>query len=156
MKEIHTMELTAFDSLITDSKLQMLKAAIPYIPANGQGFISMYVKFIELSKTIHIFQNKNIDALGACSLPEDKRNIFEMLNAMKHHCTGQQKEMLENVTNIINTFQMYQTFQDEITKINQDEDSPLPKIDNLDALKGMLTPEQQNMFDTYSALFNNS
>ena len=76
----------------------------------------------------------------------------------KHHVllSLEQKEMLENVTNIINTFQMYQTFQDEITKINQDEDSPLPKIDNLDALKGMLTPEQQNMFDTYSALFNNS
>lgn len=56
MEDIHAMELTAFDCLITDSKLQMIKAAIPYIPTKGQGFISMYVKIMELNNTLHIFQ----------------------------------------------------------------------------------------------------
>ncbi|NLZ81265.1 MAG: hypothetical protein GX913_05625 [Clostridiales bacterium] len=155
MEEIHTMELTAFDSLITDSNLQMIKAAIPYIPANGQGFISMYVKFIELSNTINIFQKKDKDSLGICSLPEDKRNVSDMLNTMKHHCSGQQKERFESIINIISTFQMFQTFQDEVSKMNQDQDSPLPKIDPMNTLKGMLTPEQQSMLETYSALLSN-
>ena len=154
MEEMHTMELTAFDSLITDSNLQMIKAAIPYIPSNGQGFISMYVKFMELNNTIHIFQKKSKDSLGICSLPDDKKNIFEMLNAMKQHCSGQQKERFESILNMINIFQMFQTFQEEISKINLDQDSPLPKIDPMNTLKGMLTPEQQTMFETYSALLS--
>lgn len=156
MDEIHTMELTAFDSLISDDSLQMIKAAIPYIPTKGQGFISTYVKFMELNNTIRIFQRNSKDSLGICSLPEDKKNIFEMLNAMKQHSRGQQKEMFESIINIMNAFQMYQTFQEEISKINLDKDSPLPKIDPVNTLKGMLTPEQQSMFETYSALLSNS
>ncbi len=155
MEEIHTMELTAFDSLITDSTLQMIKSAIPYIPSKGQGFISLYVKFIELTNTIHIFQKNDNESLGICSLPEDKRNLSDMLNTMKHHCSGPQKEKFESILNIINTLQMFQTFQEEVSNINNDQDSPLPKIDSLSTLKGMLTPEQQSMLETYSALLSN-
>lgn len=155
MEKIHTMELTAFDSLISDSNLQMIKAAIPYIPNKSQVFISMYVKFMELSNTIHIFQKKDKDSLGICSLPEENRNIIDMLNTMKNHCNEEQRERFESIVNTMNVFQMYQTFQEEVSKINHDKDSPLPKIDPMDALKGMLTPEQQSMLETYSALLSN-
>ena len=50
---------------------------------------------------------------------------------------------------------MFQTFQEEVSNINNDQDSPLPKIDSLNTLKGMLTPEQQSMLETYSALLSN-
>ena len=43
---------TALDEMVESDRNQMLKAMIPYLPASGQQFLSMYAKTQELINTM--------------------------------------------------------------------------------------------------------
>ena len=45
------------DSLIGDNHLQMMKAALPYMSVTEQRFISLFVKFNELRRTVKLFED---------------------------------------------------------------------------------------------------
>ena len=49
---------TALDEMVESDRNQMLKAMIPYLPASGQQFLSMYVKTQELINTMTLFKNR--------------------------------------------------------------------------------------------------
>lgn len=151
-------ELTEFDSLICDPHLQMIKAAIPYISASGQQILSIYVKSLELSKTMKLLQKDGNQSVGICSISENKRNPTEMLNAIKKYCTDGEREMLELFMNFSSAFHMYNSYRElfpsEHSGKNAGNASQEASINPMDILKGMLSPEQQSMFDTYSTLFN--
>ncbi len=151
-------ELTEFDSLICDPHLQMIKAAIPYISASGQQILSLYVKSLELSKTMKLLQREESQSVGICSISENKRNPTEMLNAIKKYCTDSERDMLELFMNFFSAFRMYHSYQElfpceasgkESGGFGQDA-----SMNPVDLLKNMLSPEQQGMLDTYSSLFN--
>ncbi|MBO5278540.1 MAG: hypothetical protein J6B06_03490 [Lachnospiraceae bacterium] len=150
-------ELTDFDNLICDPHLQMLKAAIPYIPASGQQVLSLYVKSLELSNTMKLLQRKETQSVGICSVSENKKNTTEMLNAIKKYCSDSEREMLDLFMNFFSAFRMYHSYRELFPNEgmskggeNTSQESPNP----MDALKSMLSPEQKNMFDTYSSLLN--
>ena len=67
-------ELTEFDGLIRDHHLQMMKAAIPYMPAYGQQILSIYAKSLELSNTLKLLNREGSRSVGICSISENKRN----------------------------------------------------------------------------------
>lgn len=151
-------ELTDFDSLICDPHMQMLKAAIPYISANSQQILSIYVKSMELSNTMKLLHRTEHQSVGICSVSESKRNPAEMLNAVKKYCTDSEKEMLELFMNFSSAFRMYQSYRElfpnEADKKESPASSPEASANPMDFLKGMLSPEQQSMVDAYSALFH--
>ena len=49
---------TALDEMVESDRNQMLKAMIPYLPASGQQFLSMYAKTQELINTMTLFKNR--------------------------------------------------------------------------------------------------
>ena len=49
-KNENQFKLTDFDYLTADPKLQMLKAAIPYLPVSQQRAVSLLVKIQELQR----------------------------------------------------------------------------------------------------------
>lgn len=153
-------ELTDFDSLICDSHMQMLKAAIPYISANGQQILSIYVKSLELSKTMKLLHKKETQNIGICSVSDSKRNPTEMLNAIKKYCSDSEREMLELFMNFSSAFRMYNSYRElfpnEASEKENGTFSQESTKNPMDFLKSMLTPEQQSMLDTCSALFNTS
>ena len=55
------------DSLIGDNHLQMMKAALPYMSVTEQRFISLFVKFNELRRTVQLFEDEEVAAMGICS-----------------------------------------------------------------------------------------
>ena len=60
---------TALDEMVESDRNQMLKAMIPYLPASGQQFLSMYAKTQELINTMTLFKNrKNYPDMQAASL----------------------------------------------------------------------------------------
>lgn len=142
-------ELTDFDSLICDHHLQMLKAAIPYLPAQGQQFLSVYTKSLELSKTISLLRKEDVQSVGICSVSDSKKNTTDMLNTIKKYCTDSEREMLELFTNFVSAFRMYNSYKELFPSENNEKNS-----NPMDALKTMLTPEQKTMFDTYSSLLS--
>lgn len=151
-------ELTDFDNLICDHHLQMLKAAIPFMPANGQQVLSLYAKSLELSNTLRLIRRDESQNVGICSVSENKKNTTEMLNAVKKYCTDSEREMLDLFMNFFSAFRMYHTYREAFPAENTDNGniSKESGINPMEALKNMLSPEQKNMFDTYSTLFSSA
>lgn len=158
MDNSENIRITELDALVSDNKMQMLKAAIPYISATQQQVLSIYVKVLELNNTIQLVHKEESKTIGICSVSEQRKNTTEMLNAIKCYCTDTEKEMIDLFMNFFSAFRMYNTYQElmprENTKESKAKNGGNEGINPMDALKGMLTPEQKSMLDTYSTLLS--
>lgn len=143
----HSNVKTHFDAALQKHHLEIIKAAIPYINTSEQKMISIYVKLSELIETISVFQ-KPESSVGICSADNDG-SILDMLNDIKEVGTAKEKETIDMLINYMNAFQLYNTYKSTF----KDEDAQ--EFGGFDTLKQMLTPEQQQMFDTYSCMFSN-
>lgn len=98
---------TALDEMVESDRNQMLKAMIPYLPASGQQFLSMYAKTQELINTMTLFKNrKNYPDLQAASL--SGIDPLEMLQDIRKCCSGESRRQIDQITNLMATIQMLQ------------------------------------------------
>ena len=97
------------DTLIQDKHLQMIKSALPYLEPSHQKNIAMVVKFMELQRTMALFQNP-VNNLRMCSEegPEEERPL-QMLTAIREYCTDSEKETVDNLINFVQMFSTYET-----------------------------------------------
>ena len=61
MNEDHIAPMTPLDQMLAQDSLQMLKAAVPYFPADVQRVFALYAKMMELSHTIAMFSGGPAD-----------------------------------------------------------------------------------------------
>ena len=117
--------MTPFDNLVTPPFLYTLKLLLPYTPPSVQRFFGIYIKFLELRHTMEYFQ-------GFSSSPA---NIFE---GLKPYMGPAEKEMM---------VRGMQAMSDDAS------DSSSQGFNPMDMMKGMLSPEQQEMFEMYNTMF---
>ncbi|MBR6637912.1 MAG: hypothetical protein IKK96_03525 [Lachnospiraceae bacterium] len=153
-------ELTEFDSVICDSRIQVIKAAIPFASPREQRFLSVYVKYIELSKTINLAKNLRPDSLGVCSIckkPSGENGDF--LQTIRKYCSSSEREMIDSFLSMINTVKTLLLFKETLAScdVSEKNDTGDTSQDNsmFNILKSRLSPEQQEMFDMYSSMINN-
>lgn len=130
--------MTPFDNLVTPPFLYTLKLLLPYTPPSVQRFFGIYIKFLEFRHTMEYFQ-------GFSSSPS---NILE---GLKPYMNPAEKEMMEQMSGMMNMMEMVQNMQ----AMSDTSDQEHQDINPLDLMKGMLSPEQQDMFDMYNAMFEN-
>ncbi len=135
-----------FDEALEAHSLELLKAGMPYINTSEQKIFSVYIKLNELINTIKFF-NSTPKNVGICSINQTENQVSDMLNELKKVSNKEEKKFIEQIQNMMTMFQIYSVY-----KTNTSKDSKSPT----DILKGMLTPSQQEMFDTYSTLFNSN
>jgi hypothetical protein len=100
---------TTFDDLIQDREVQMIKAAIPYIGNNSQKGMAIMVKFMELQKTMEMFEN-NMEAMEICSIEEtDEPRHIQMLQSIRPFCTEQEQTTIDMLINYEQMFSAYGT-----------------------------------------------
>ena len=99
--------MEAIDTLIQDRHLEMIKAAIPYLDNSRQKNMAMLVKFMELQRTMALFQNPGND-LKMCS-EEEKEDPVQMLSAIREYCTEKERDMIDNMTTFVQMFSTYGT-----------------------------------------------
>lgn len=114
MSDDNRQDVTLLDLLVTDDNLQMMKAALPYVDPQGQRFLSVYAKIVELQKTMSLFQDTG--ELTAMSAPENNVEPLDMLKDLKQYADPAAQE---NIDNLINVMSMVQLFQ--MTQNNNDE-----------------------------------
>ena len=158
-------ELTEFDSVICDSRIQMMKSAIPFVGPREQRFLSIYVKYIELSKTINLVKNLRPDSLGVCSITGKKPSgdNSDFIQTIRKYCTAAERETIDMITNMMSAYKMLRIYKETMTSVaaenagNESDgtNSSCPSDNSLfTVLKSQLSPEQQEMFDIYSTLIN--
>ena len=96
---------TALDEMVESDRNQMLKAMIPYLPASGQQFLSMYAKTQELINTMLLFQNRRTypDMQAASVSGNDP---MEMLQDIRRCCGGENRRQIDQITNLMAAVQM--------------------------------------------------
>lgn len=148
-------ELTEFDSVICDSRIQMIKSAIPFVGPREQRFLSIYVKYIELSKTITLAKNMKPDSLGVCSITGKKSSgdNADFIQTIRKYCTSSERETIDMITNMISAYKMLRAYKETIASSENTENEADGKDNSIiNILKSQLSPEQQEMFDMYSSM----
>lgn len=101
--------MESLDTLIRDKNLQMMKSALPYLAPSHQKNLAMLVKFMELQRTMMLFQNP-VNDLQMCSAdtsPEERP--VQMLSAIREFCNDYEKETVDNLINFMQMFSTYET-----------------------------------------------
>lgn len=115
-------KLTDLDYMTGDSRLQMMKAALPYMGLRQQRMISMFVRIQEMNKTMQLFSQGELSAMSAGS---PHASIADMLDAIKPYGNTYEQEVISLVSGMI---------KGVATPMEQ--------------LKKFLSPEQQSRMDT--------
>ncbi|MGI6071238.1 MAG: hypothetical protein ACOYBE_12580 [Blautia sp.] len=102
--------MTPFDEMVGSDQVQMLKAALPYLPVQGQRFVSVYAKFMELKNTMSLFSGP-MQSMAACDA-QKSADPLSMLNDIRRFCHGKSKEQLDQLTEAMAMIQMLEVFQE--------------------------------------------
>lgn len=92
--------LTEFDYQLADPSLQMIKAAIPYMPLPQQRAFAVMIRLQEMRRTIDLFQGSELTAMGLRPTGNHTSSPSEMLQAMKQFAGPRERDMIEMLENI--------------------------------------------------------
>ncbi len=161
--------MTPFDELVTPPQLHMMKLFLPYTPSSNQRFLGVFVKFLELKEAISFFQTAGNDLHTQAFSSSSPPSFLEIMQEIKPYMPPKESEMIDTLLNMMNIMEMAQMFQGnpDITPGSgsgeNDGNQNMGGLSGLfsggfnpmDMMMGMLTPEQQNMFQMYNNMFAN-
>lgn len=140
--------MTPFDELVTSPALQAVKLLIPYTPASGRQMLAAFVKMQELRQALHLFSEKQ-QGIRAQTLSSAPSSLFDILTSLKPYLSQREADMLDMIINLKEMMETAEMMK-EAASCSDGEDVFSP----LDLVMGMLTPEQQETFRMYNALFS--
>ena len=139
--------MTPFDSMVTPPYLYSLKLMLPYTPQSMQRFMAIYIKFLELRHTMEYFHGFSSHGPS-----------FRIIDELKPFMEPGEKEMMEQMEAMMNMIEMMQGMQEMSEAASQNTDGSASQgfgaFNPMDLMKGMLSPDQQEMFNTYSSMFD--
>ena len=91
--------MTPFDEAILPKELQMLKAFLPFLPANMQKMVAIYIKWLELRYTIEYF-NSNTPL-------QQSPDIGNLIKCIKGLLPPEEQSQIEQFTDIFENMDMY-------------------------------------------------
>lgn len=100
---------TPLDTQVSQDTLQIMKAAIPYMPQKGQKLLAIYAKIRELSNTLSYFRSSQPE-LSIMSISTVQPE--EMLNDMKKYASDCTRNQIDQLLFALNTIQLIQMYQE--------------------------------------------
>ncbi|WP_077611129.1 hypothetical protein [Clostridium sp. Marseille-P2415] len=173
-QNLHANDL---DSLVGDNHLQMMKAALPYMSVSQQRFISFFVKFNELRRTINLFEEGEVAAMGICSAGEREKpeSPIEMLNTIKPYANPSEQDFIDLIINFFQGFKLAGSYSESVpsstvpvqaqtqTQAKPEgqnrpqnphrQNNPFGRI-SLDQIKNFMPPEQQSRLETMQLMMS--
>lgn len=103
---------TYFDTLVTNKKLQLAKAVIPYIGKKERGFLAVYVKIIELQNAMRYANSPKL--CGSLSSSDDNLNISGLFNELKDFLDEDMAETFEMMMTLMEMMKENPDAKDEM------------------------------------------
>lgn len=141
--------MTPFDELTSNQTLLMLKLMLPYTPADGQHMLGVLIRFMELQQTIsyfHGFPSKLSAQTQAPPSPAD------LLQDLLPYLPEEEAQTLEQMSGMMQMMEMMQSMQSASSEAGNPQGSSSP----MDMMMGMLSPDQQEMFQAYNSMFSDT
>lgn len=123
--EEQPLKLTDLDYLTGDHHLQMMKAALPYMNVPQQRIFSTVIKIQELRRTMSLFRDEQVAAMGIGSGEHVPAGPADMLDAIKPYGNTYEQELISLLSNLLRGIS-----------------TPMEQMKNL------LSPEQKSRMDT--------
>lgn len=145
--------IMTFDSLYTYPHIQMLKMALPYIPAEYQHLFAIYIKFSELQFTIaftkqpffsHSFSKTDDDSGSGQSFT----SFLSFCDSIQPYLKEEEKEKIQKIRNLFSTMNRFQEMKPllDMMMAMQETDG---EMHTDEILKQFLTEEQMMMFQSF-------
>lgn len=141
--------MTPFDDLVTSPELQIMKLLIPYAPASGRQMLAACVKIMELKETIRVFSGRRGAVRAQMLREEDDPSPIDLLNSFRPYLKPREAAALDMVINLREMMSVMEMMQNASSSESGDS-----ALNPMDFLSGMLSPEQQEMFQMYSDMFS--
>lgn len=110
MNQQETTPMTDLDQMVSDDQIQILKAAIPYVPSSGQRLLSIYSKVRELQNTLTLFPQQNSD-MRICGSDTEMQPL-DILTEIRPFCSGPTQGHIDQIIQMFAMLQMLELFQD--------------------------------------------
>lgn len=178
MEKKPSTPMTPFDEWTVPRELHILKLLIPYTPAASQQTLGILVKIMELQHTFQYFQQQK-NALHSQEASAGFSSPLDMLEEIAPYLPPEHAQMLgtfRNMMNIMDMVQMMQEFSGGMETDFAPSGSPDSEassgngagcregepsfgmfgggFDPMQLMMGMLSPEQQEMFQMYQTMFS--
>lgn len=146
-----------FDDAINTQEMKMLKSAIPFLDHNVSRQMAMLVKIMELRNTMDYYDNPSEELMRQEKDPNWKKN---MLLSMRAHLSEDRKAIIDyalkslDMRDLVDQFNKIQNNKSQEPKEDSTPSDPQGNDDLNSKLKGMLSPDQQQMFNTFSGMMN--
>lgn len=148
----------AFDTLYTNQQIQMLKLAMPLLPPLYRSFLAVYIRFLELSYTIHSAGKLNFSG----SLHErnedyslDAQALDRYFQSIMPYMNETDKAGVQKIKNMFQTMEQFKQMRPILEMMSQNPGSEQSDDNYMDILKGFLSEDQLFMFDMFNSQVNN-
>ena len=138
--------MTPFDNMVTPPYLYTLKLMLPYTPSSNQRFLAIYIKFLEFRYTMDYFHG--FPERGAAKSSGKGFAPLGMFEDLKPYMAPEEKEMMDQMEMMMNMMEMVQS-----TQAADGSSGASGGFNPMDMMMGMMDPEQREMFQTYSNMF---
>lgn len=106
MEEKGTSPVSAFDSLFTTNKIQMLKVLLAWIPPSQQGMFAVYIKFLELQHALTLLHRPgtlfvNSRHLSADFFSGDNSDTIELLDELLPYSSQAERSKIDNMKSML-------------------------------------------------------
>ncbi|MCT4686771.1 hypothetical protein [Vallitalea sp.] len=125
---------TEIDTIVNSNEMNVVKAAIPYMSLENQKNLAVLIKFIELIKTVRLYNDPAINEIQELNRPNITKK--DMLYALRSRCSDKNKQIIDIMLNIKN-------IQSMITNMNN-EPSPHTEINNFNKVNDKVPNENLN------------
>lgn len=166
MEEQGSKTITAFDSLFTTNKIQMLKILLPRLIPEQQGGFAIYIKLLELQYTLTFLRRHpgmqlfgNAKRLSANFFQEDNADTMELLDELLPFSGPEERLKIQNMKNMMENFRKMKDMMDMIQMMQElfpegmgGEGNPMDFFTNMSGMQGMSgMPDMSAMADMFSA-----
>ena len=95
------LKLTDLDYAVGSHRLQMMKAALPYVGIAQQRILSIFIKWSELRRTAKFFRENDDGMLSVCALEAGHSSPADMLSAVRPYANEEEQEIIDLMTRVM-------------------------------------------------------
>ena len=145
--------VTAFDTLYTTNHIRILKILLPFVDEPARRNLTVLIKFLELQYTVDCLRRTPVQTPDADH--DGRADIAALFAQIRDFCTPAERAALEQLARLKKNMELYEEMagmMQLLSRSEQEDSAPLSgSPDPMELLKGMLSPEQQAMFEMFQA-----
>ena len=156
MEEQTTKTITAFDSLFTTNRIQLLKILLPRLAPRQQSGFAVYIKLLELQYTLSFLRSHpgmrlmgDGRQLSADFFQGDNAKTMDLLDEMLPFSGPEERSKIENLRNMIANFKKMQEMMEMIQMLQELFPEGMGGDNPMDMFSGMSDAGLSSIFEMF-------